>query len=791
MEHLFEGYPCTIIVDDILVWGTTNEEHDANLKKVLDRVCEVGLKLNFSKCKFRATSVTFVGHKFTEEGLQPDPEKTDAVRKMPPPEDRAALLRFLGMMNYLSKFIKNYSEKTAVLRELLHNDVTWDWTESHQQAFDSLKEELANPPVLKFFDPAKSVILSVDASKGGLGAACLQEEAPVAFASRALSDAETRYAQIEKELLAAVFACRKFHDFVYGRQVTIETDHKPLISIVKKPLNAAPARLQRMLLQLQKYNLQFVYKKGKELYLADALSRAYPEETPEEAEFEHDVMTVLSISPARMTELQRETLADPSMQKLGKYIKDGWPTYERSVPSDLKPYFPFRDELVVENDVIMKGQRAVIPVALRQVYIAVLHKGHMGVERTRQLACDIAFWPKMRQDIESAVSQRSACNSCRAHLQKQPLINHPVPELPWSTIAADIFDWEGRQYLVTVDSYSGWFEMDSLSDMSSRTVIGKLQCLFATHGIPEKLLTDNGRQFVSREFKLFSQERNFTHLTSSPYYPKSNGLAENAVKQVKQLLEKSKKDGSNVMLGLLILRNTPRELMGSPAQRLMSRRTRTTLPTSTKLLKPKALSTIHTQKHLQMARQRQKKYYDKTARDQRPLRPNEVVRLQTDKDFKKLAVVKSQRDTPRSYIVTSEGADYVRNRQHLVPVNEPRPQWNAADHSSQDLVQAPVDVPLPQTFLHPTPQTVLHAPVAASPPLSTPQKPRPAACGHPDPFPSPCLLPPSSVSAPSPSPPLVSSPVSMPARNLVQGQRQPVVTRSGRVSKPNPRYFDT
>ena len=154
--------------------------------------------------------------------------------------------------------------------------MTWDWTESHQQALDSLKEELANPPVLKFFDAAKSVILLVDASKGGLGAACLQEEAPVVFASRALSDAEKRYAQIEKELLAAVFACRKFHGFVYGRQVTIETDNKPLISIVKKLLNAAPARLPRMLLQLQKNNLQFVYKKGKELYLADALSRAYP-----------------------------------------------------------------------------------------------------------------------------------------------------------------------------------------------------------------------------------------------------------------------------------------------------------------------------------------------------------------------------------------------------------------------------------------------------------------------------------------------------------------------------------
>ena len=342
MERLFEGYPCMIIVDDILVWGSTVEEHDANLRIILERARKIGLKLNANKCKFRAKSVKFVGHKFTENGLEPDTEKTDAIRKMPAPDDKATLQRFLGMTNYLNKFIKNYSEKTAPLRELLRNDVVWSWTEAHQQAFDRLKEDLMNPPVLKYFDPDKPVVLSVDSSKSGLGAACLQEDAPVAFASRALSDAETRYAQIEKELLAAVFACKKFHDFAYGRKVVIETDHKPLITIVKKPLHAAPARLQRMLLQLQRYNLEFIYKKGKELFLADTLSRAYPAEIPEEAEFEYDVMTVLSISPARMTELQRETLADPTMQKLAKVISLGWPLHERSLPDELKSFFPIQ-----------------------------------------------------------------------------------------------------------------------------------------------------------------------------------------------------------------------------------------------------------------------------------------------------------------------------------------------------------------------------------------------------------------------------------------------------------------
>ena len=132
-----------------------------------------------------------------------------------------------------------------------------------------------------------------------------------------------------------------------------------------------------------------------------------------------------------------------------------------------------------------------------------------------------------------------------------------------------------------VDSYSGWFEMDLLPESSSRTVISKMKRLFSTHGIPEKLLTDNGRQFVSREFELFAKEWNFAHITSSPYYAQSNGLAENAVKQAKQLLEKCRKDGSDVQLGLLNLRNTPGDGMGSPAQRLLSRRTRTTIPTST------------------------------------------------------------------------------------------------------------------------------------------------------------------------------------------------------------------
>ena len=190
----------------------------------------------------------------------------------------------------------------------------WSWEPAQQQAFNILKANISQPLVLRYFDPSKPVTLSVDASKSGLGAACLQDGYPVAYASRALTEAETRYAEIEKEL-SATFACRKFYDFIYGRQTTIETDHRPLTAIVNKPLHSAPARLQPMLLQLQKYDLKFSYKKGTELYVVDRLSCSYiDEKSNPDIDEQVDILSLTSISPARMAELQKHTLADPVMQ---------------------------------------------------------------------------------------------------------------------------------------------------------------------------------------------------------------------------------------------------------------------------------------------------------------------------------------------------------------------------------------------------------------------------------------------------------------------------------------------
>ena len=273
MDHLFSGVPCEIIINDILIWGKDDTEHNANPRKVLDRVREVHLQLNPAKCKFQVSTVPYVGHLLMGGGLKSDPDKVKAVRDMPSPDSPQARQRFLGMVNCLAKFIPHLTNKTEPLRELSHKESAWFWFERHAKAFTDIKEAISTEPVLAFYDKNKPITLTCDASKSGLEATCLQDGRPVTCASQALMNTQTKYAQIEKEMLAMVFTCKKFHDFIFGKEITVETDHQPLVSVHKKPLFGAPMRLQKMLLQLQLYNITLVYKPGSTLHIADALSR--------------------------------------------------------------------------------------------------------------------------------------------------------------------------------------------------------------------------------------------------------------------------------------------------------------------------------------------------------------------------------------------------------------------------------------------------------------------------------------------------------------------------------------
>jgi len=170
------------------------------------------------------------------------------------------------MVTYLAKFIPNLSQTASPLRALLEKDVEWHWTQQQAMSFESLKKLITEAPVLKYFDPTKPVKISVDSSSKGMGAVLLQDEHPVAYASKALTSSQQNYAQIEKEMLAIVFGCTRFHEYIFGlTNVDVETDHKPLEMILKKPLYQAPTRLQKMIMAIHKYPITVAYRPGKEL----------------------------------------------------------------------------------------------------------------------------------------------------------------------------------------------------------------------------------------------------------------------------------------------------------------------------------------------------------------------------------------------------------------------------------------------------------------------------------------------------------------------------------------------
>ena len=664
-------------IDDILVWGTNQEEHDKRLMAVLDRCEKVNLTLNREKCQFSVPKVSYIGHILSADGVQPDPEKVKAIREMPPPTDKKGIERLLGTINYLAKFIPNMSTVTHPIRELLKNDVMFCWKKSHKEAFDKIKSILSVEPVLTYYDVAKPVTISCDASQSGLGALLLQDAKPVAYASRALTDAETRYAQIEKELLAVVFAFNRFHQYVYGKEIKVESDHKPLESITKKPLSAAPPRLQRMLLQLQRYNFTLLYKPGKEMILADTLSRAYIKGAPD-SDLEEDLVCAVSlvidnlpVSDPKLEAIRVATERDPTMTKLQDTIRRGWPERKSEIPQELNGYWNFREELSEAEGIILKGDKIVIPVSLRKEMLEKIHSSHLGMVKCKQRARDALFWPGMGKNIEDVISQCDTCLQCQPSNPKEPLISESVPTRPWEVVSTDLFTWNGEEYLLVVDSYSHYIEIAKLSNPSSKMVVMHTKSIFARHGIPRIVKSDNGPQYSAQEYRRFSDEWGFKHITTSPYHPQANGLAEKSVQIMKQLLKKAKLDGKDPYISLLEYRNTSVNNIGSPAQLCMSRRLNSILPSTSEQLTPQVIDPSKVMEKIRHSKEVSKEYYDRGARQLSELNPNDTVRMQVQDRWIPCTVVR-QADAPRSYVVKGlNGQEYRRNRKHLRRVNEP------------------------------------------------------------------------------------------------------------------------
>ena len=382
--------------------------------------------------------------------------------------------------------------------------------------------------------------IQCDASQHGVGAVLIQDGQPIAYSSRSLTDVEGRYAQIEKEMLSIVHACKKFHPYIFGKEVTVYNDHKPLEQILKKPLLAAPMRLQRMILNLQWYDLIVKYRKGEEVYLPDTLSRAYLPDTPypEITDLEPvSTLDFLSITKDKYTELQEHTQRE--LNQLQTTILNGWPNVRQEVPASLRPYWDSRSELAVCDGIIYKGMRIVVPPSLRRQMLNLVHESHLGIIKCKQRAREVLYWPAMNSDIEETVKNCTKCADFQRKQPSEPLIPTETPGLPFIMVGTDLFNFESNTYLLTVDYYSKFIEVDRLQDLGSKATIEVLKAQFCRHGIPEVIRSDEGPQFASKDFARFCKEYGIAHKTSSPHFPSANGEVERAVQTVKRLWRKA------------------------------------------------------------------------------------------------------------------------------------------------------------------------------------------------------------------------------------------------------------
>lgn len=254
-----------------------------------------------------------------------------------------------------------------------------------------------------------------------------------------MNETQQNYAQIEKELLAVVFGCKRFHQYIYGKHVTIETDHKPLEAIYNKPLSQAPSRLQRMLMQLQGYDITLKYKKGTEMYIADALSRAFPTDIivdDYETEMNEEKCVHLMSCKAYVTDRKIEKIKDhvrndDIMQQLIHQIRQGWPSHKQLISPQIKEYYQHREKLTENDGLVYAGHAIVIPAALRKDTLHKLHQSHQGIEKTKQLARQTIFWPGMSAQIEDLVTSCTTCQRHRNVNAKEPLHPHELPQRPW------------------------------------------------------------------------------------------------------------------------------------------------------------------------------------------------------------------------------------------------------------------------------------------------------------------------------------------------------------------------
>ncbi|XP_058459398.1 uncharacterized protein K02A2.6-like [Malaya genurostris] len=612
MESLFATCSNMVgFIDDFLIYGETEEEHDRALKAVVQRIDELGIQLNHHKCKFKKTEIIFLGHKLSEKGALPSDDKIESILSCRAPKSREELRSFMGLVTYVSRFIPNLATDSCPLRDLIKSSSHFEWKQIHQIAFDRLKQRIGSIDYLGYFDPNDRTLVITDASGVGLGAVLIQFKGNlprvISYASKSLSETEKKYPPIEKEALGIVWAVERFRIFLLGITFELETDHRPLETIFTAT-SRPTIRIERWLLRLQAFKFNVVYRKGS-ANLADSLSRlaAHCSDTSwnEESEVfirhvmveaiailsdgnnnDFDDSTEIAIRAIQdaaaidITEVIDETKIDDELKTLKDAIMSGvWKD-----PS-LKPYAPFQSELSYVNGLLMRGRKLIVPVVLRERICMLAHEGHPGHSVMKSRLRDKYWWPNMDHAAIRVCDRCEGCRLVHAADPPEPMARRTIPEKPWVDLAIDFLGpLPTNEYvLVVIDYYSRYMELEIMSKITACETVRKLRKIFRTWGYRRTITLDNAKQFVSKEFSDFCTSIGVVLNHTTPYWPQANGEVE---RQNRSLLKRLKI--SNALYGdwktelddyLIQYNNSPHSTTGmTPSELLQNRKVRFKLP---------------------------------------------------------------------------------------------------------------------------------------------------------------------------------------------------------------------
>lgn len=612
MEQCLMGIKgCIAYLDNVFVTGKNTKEHCETLHAVCRRLEQFGFKVTVQKCDFFKKQLNVLGYVIDKNGLHKAKDKIRAMVEAPRPQNFKELSSFIGLITYYARFLPNRAEKLRALYDC-GKQSEFCWTAECDAAFQWVKSELTSSRVLAHYDPKEQLVLACDASNYGLSAVLSHKykdgsERPIAFASQIIPEKERHRAPIDKEASAIVFGFKRFYNFVYGQNIILRTDHKPLIFIFgpkqEIPLTTA-SRLQRWAYYLSRFNYNIEYIKSSENGNCDALSRLPIQDALSVFDDEYSALDYVSesIETVNAATVARETKKDDVLKKVALYLQTNWPATHDLSDAE-KAIFSKRDELIVEKGCILWGNRVLVPEKLRKEVLEELHVSHFGIVKMKMIARSYVWWPGIDREIESVAASCAICVRERKAPPSVPLNPWPMPSKVWSRIHCDFLGpLHGHMFMVIVDAYSKWPEaIDMNTCTTSARVISELRKIFARFGFARHLVTDNGRQFTSLEFKDFVLQNGMKHSFTAPSHPATNGAAEKFVETFKDKVKKIVSSGRSleyaVSLFLFDYRATEHCTTGrSPASVMFKRELRTRFD----LLRPQMEDTVETKQLAQV-----------------------------------------------------------------------------------------------------------------------------------------------------------------------------------------------